>query len=206
MTIWFHQTDGESAAILAKNAGMLESEIERHQAAQRRSADARVLRIGKRAVFAIDEGFYLFQQKFCVAIGAAASEFWDVGRRVLADARLGVVHPDDDERLDGTRLNAIIRGLADVPILSRNERGGAVKEVLAIVKIEDGKMAPRLVAVAGRRVNDKVALIAKKSRAKLFVFAKLSRTHGVMVTRRSFASTCCPEATRSFATRPEIGA
>src|SRR6202022_5206245 len=32
------------------------------------------------------------------------------------------------------------------------------------------------------------------------------RAHGMIVTSRSLASTCCPGVTRSFVTRPEIGA
>src|SRR2546430_12666857 len=53
----------------------------------------------------------------------------------------------------------------------------------------DGEMAQGLVSVAGRRVDDEVALVAEKARAKLFVFAELSGTHGAIVTRRSLAST-----------------
>ena len=185
---------------------MLEPKIEGDQSAQRRTADACVLGIGKRAVLAIDERLHFFQQKFRVTIGTAAAEFGHMSRSVFADARLGVVHPDDDERLDRARMDAMIRGLADVPILPRNKRGSAVEKILAIVKIEDRETARRLFCVTGRRVNDKVALIAKEARAESFVLAEIRSAHGAMVTRRSFASTCCPEVTRSFTMRPEIGA
>jgi len=51
---WFHQTDGESAAIFqtCANAG---AQIDGKPGLQRRTPDASVLRAGERAVFAIDE-------------------------------------------------------------------------------------------------------------------------------------------------------
>src|SRR6266404_6873856 len=191
---------------LPENARMLEAEVERNKAAQRGTADAGMLRAGERAVFAIDEGLHFFNEKFCVAVGAAASEFGNVGGSVFANARVRVVHPHDDQRGDRPRLNKMIRGLPDVPVLPGNEGGGAIEEILAVMKIEDGEMAPGLVGVSGRRVDDEVALIAEKARAELFVYAELSGTHGAMVTRRPFAATCCPEVTSSFRMRPEIGA
>jgi hypothetical protein len=81
-------------------------------------------------------------------------------------------------------MDATIRSLADVPILSRNKRGGAVEEILPIVKIEDRETARGLFSVAGRCVNDKVALIAKEARAKLFVFAEIRSAHGAIFTNR----------------------
>ena len=165
-----------------------------------------MLRAGERAVFAVDERLHFFDQKFCIAVGAAAPQLRDLGGSVFPNSRFGVVHPDDDQRSDHASLNVLIRGLPDVPVLARDKGSGSIEEILAIMKIEDRKMAPGPVSISGRRVNDEVALIAKKARAELFVFAELSRTHGAIVTRRSFASTCCPEVTSSFTTLPEIGA
>ena len=49
----------------------------------------------------MDERHDFFEQKFCVAIGAAAAEFWGFGGRVFGDAGFaGVVDADDDQRLD----------------------------------------------------------------------------------------------------------
>src|SRR5229473_1056280 len=189
-----------------ENARMLEAQVERNKSAQGGAADAGVLRAGERAVFAVDEGLHFFDEKFGIAIGAAAAEFGNVSRRVFANAGFGVVHADDDQRGDGADLNAVIGGLADVPILPGDEGCGAVEKILAVMKIEDGKMARGLLGVSGRSVNDEVALIAEKARAELFVFAELSGTHGAMATRRSLASTCWPEVTRIFTMRPEMGA
>src|SRR5467141_2674220 len=108
-----------------------------------------MLRAGERAVFAIDERLHLFDEKFCVAVGAASAEFGDVGGGVFADARFGVVHADDDQRGDNAGLNAIIRGLADVPILPGDEGSGAIEKILAVMKIEDGETAAWLASVAG---------------------------------------------------------
>jgi len=190
----------------SKNARVLEAEVKRNEAAQRGTANACMLRAMERAVLAIDEGLHFFNQEFCVAVGAAAAEFGDVRGSVFTDARFGVVHADDDQRGDCADLNAVIRGLADVPILAGDEGSGAIEKILAVVKIEDGETAGGLGGVSGRSVNDEVALVAEKARAEFFVLAELSGTHGAMVTRRSFASTCWPEVTRIFTTRPEMGA
>src|ERR1700687_2343008 len=189
-----------------KHARMLEPQIEGTRPPRRGAPGAGVLRAGERAVFAIDEGFHFFNQKLCIAVGAAAAEFRNVGGSVFANARLRVVHPHDDQRCNRARLNAMVRALPDAPVLPGDEGGAATEEILAVMKREDGEMAPGLVGVSGRRINDEAALIAEKARAELFVFAELSGTHGAMVTRRSFASTCCPEVTSSFMMRPEIGA
>src|SRR6266567_2984323 len=165
-----------------------------------------MLRAGKGAVFAIDEGLHFFDQKFCVAVGAAAAELGNGRGSVFANARLRVVHPNDNQRGHRASLNTMIRSLPDVQVLPGDEGSDAIEEILAVMKIQDGEMARGLVRVSGRRVNDEVALIAEKARAEFFVFAELSGTHGAMVTRRSFASTCCPEVTRTFTMRPEMGA
>jgi hypothetical protein len=81
-------------------------------------------------------------------------------------------------------MDAMIRGLAGVPILSRKKRGSAVEEILPIVKIEDWETARGLFRVAGRRVNDKVALIAKESRAESFMLAEIWSAHGAIFTNR----------------------
>ncbi len=189
-----------------ENARMLEPNIEGDQSTERRTADAGMLWAGERAVFAIHKWFHFLDQKSRISIGAAPAELRCMGRRVFPDARFGVVYPHDNERLDGARLNATIRGLSNAPILPRDEGGGTIEEILSVLKIEDGKMAPGLVSVSGRRINDEVALVAEEPRVKLFVFAELSGTHGAMVTRSSFASTCRLGVTNRFTMRLEMGA
>ena len=197
MTNWFHHTEGEARQSYLK---MRECEPEiRETRTQRRAPNAVILRTSERSVFAIDEWL-------------PSSVIWHSGRRgrrvwawvgVFADTRLGVAMPTMMARRP---LDALIRSLTDVPVLPGNERRGAVKKILPVMKIQDGKTARRLLRVTRRRVNDEVALIAKEARAKLFMFAELSGTHGTMVTRRSFASTCWPGVTCSFTMRPAMGA
>src|SRR5260370_34957099 len=93
--------------------------VERDKSAGRGTADAGVLRAGERAVLAIDEGLHFFNEKLCVAVGTAAAEFGDVSGSVFANARLRVLHADDDQRSARSRLNALIGGLSHVPLFPR---------------------------------------------------------------------------------------
>jgi hypothetical protein len=122
-------------------------------------------------VFAVNERLHLFDEEFGVAVGAAAAQFGNVSGSVFANARFGVVHADDDERGDCTGLNTIVGGLADVPVLAGDEGSGAIEKILAIVKVENREMAPGLLRVTRRSVDDEVALVAEEARAELFVFA-----------------------------------
>src|SRR2546430_12637916 len=88
-----------------------------------------MLRAGERAIFAVDQGLHLFDEEFCVAIGAATAEFRHVSGSIFANARFRVVHADDDERSDRARLNAMIGGLANVPVLAGNEGSGAIEKI-----------------------------------------------------------------------------
>jgi hypothetical protein len=85
----------------------------------------------------------------------------------------------------------VVGGALHVPIDAREGRG-AIKKILTIVEIEDGKMALRLLFIAGGKINHQVTLVAQKARAKFVVFTKLAGAHGTMVTSRSLASTCWP--------------
>src|SRR5260370_1180627 len=183
---------GGDGRTLPEKGRALEAGVGGEKAAAGGTADAGVLRAGERAVFTVDEGLHFFDQKFCVAIGAAATEFGNVCGSVFANAGFGVVHADDDERGDRARLNAVVRGLPHMPVLPGDEGSGAVEKILAVMKIEDRERAPGLIRISRRNVNDQVALIAEKARAELFVFAELSGTHGAMATRRSLASTGWP--------------
>src|SRR6266404_4251408 len=129
------------------------------------------------------------------------------GGRVFVDANFSdVVNSDDDERLHGSGENEIVGGVADVPIHAGNEGGGAIEQVLAIVQVENRKAALRLLVVAGGKIHNEVALVAEKAGAEFLVLVELRGAHGTIMTNRSLASTCCPGATRSLVTRPEMGA
>ena len=117
-----------------------------------------------------------------------------------------VVNPHDDQRLDVAFINKLVGRLPHVPIHPRDERSGAVKQILPIVQIKHRIRPAVLVIVAGRQINDQVAAITQESRGKLLMFIEIRAAHVAMTTRRSLASTCCPGATSSLVTRPAIGA
>src|SRR6266571_2353929 len=171
---------------------MLQSQIKGDQSAKRRPADAGVLWPGKHAIFALHERLHFFNEKFCVAIRAPASELRHMRGRIFAHTRFCVVHADNDERLDLASVDAVVGGLPNVPVLPGDEGRRAIEKILPVVKIENGKPPRGLLRVAWRGVDDEVALIAQEARSEPFVLAELSRAHGAIATRRSFASTCWP--------------
>src|SRR5690349_25064936 len=55
---------------------MLESQVKRHKSAERRAADAGVLRPGKRPIFAFHKRLHFLDEKFCVTVRAPAAKLW----------------------------------------------------------------------------------------------------------------------------------
>ena len=122
-------------------------------------------------------------KKFRVTVGAAAAEARRLGGRVFVNARFpDVVDSDDEERLHRAAENEIVGGLPDVPIHAGNKGSGAVEKVLAIVQVENREAALRLLVIAGRKIDDEVALIAKEARAKGVVFAELAVAHEISLS------------------------
>jgi hypothetical protein len=112
----------------------------------------------------VDERHYFLNKKFCVAVGAAATEARRFSGRVFANTDFSdVVNSNDDERLNGAGENEIVSGVADVPIHSGNERGGAIEKILAVVHVQNGKAALRLLVIARWKINDEMALIAEET-------------------------------------------
>src|SRR5437879_1739117 len=134
----------------------------------------------------MNEGHDLLHEEFCVTIGAAAAEARRFGRCVLMDASFAyVVNSDDDDRLHDAGENKIVGGVAHVPVHAGNKGSGAVEKILPVVHIEDWEAPVRLVVISGREIDNEVALIAKKARAKLFMFVELGGAHGTIITKRS---------------------
>ena len=65
---------------------------------------------------------------------------------------------------------------------------------------------PRLNMIAGQSVTMRLRWLRRQRERNFSCFVNLSGAYGAMVTRRSFASTCCPGVTSSFTRRPEMGA
>ena len=121
----------------------------------------------------VDERHDFLHQKFGVAVGAAAAEFRNLGGRVLVYAGFaGVVDADDEQGFDRAALDQVVCGALNVPVLA-GKGCGAIKEILAVVEIKDREATPRLLIVAGREIDDQVALIPEEARAELVVFARI---------------------------------
>ena len=112
----------------------------------------------------MDERHYFLNEKFCVAVGAAATEARRFSGRVFINADSSdVVNSNDDERLDGAGENEIVGGVADVPIHAGDEGGGAIEKILAVVHVQNRKAAFGLLVIPRRKINDEIALIAEET-------------------------------------------
>src|SRR4249920_3407542 len=110
---------------------------------------------------------YFFDKELCVASSAATTQTGHMRRRVFLQAVLsGIVDSNNNQRFDEARLNAVIGGVTDVPILPRNEGRGAIKKILSVMEIENGVLPVRLRVIAGREINNQIALITEKARGK----------------------------------------
>jgi len=191
----------------AKNLRLAQTEIERNQSTQRRAANAGVLCTVQDAIFALHQRANFFQEELGLTIRAATTQARHARGRVLAQALFArIVDTHNDERLHAAFGNELIRSLTDVPVHSRNEGSGTIEKILAIVEIKRGKSAQRLVIVARREIDNKVALVTQISRRELLVLDQVGCVHGAMTARRSLASTCCPGVTSSLLIFPLMGA
>ncbi len=85
----------------------------------------------------VDEGLQLFHQHAAIGIRLSAAETLVFDRRVLIDSlNPRVVNANDDQRLNRTGLDQRIRGFPHAPIVSLDERGLGIKEVLAILHVQ----------------------------------------------------------------------
>jgi len=97
--------------------------------------DAGVLRAGERAVIRDRRTASLLRSKILHSGRRGRRRAWELRWSVFTNSRSCVVHPDDDQRGDRARLNAKIRGLPDVPVLPWMKEVGAIKQILAVMKI-----------------------------------------------------------------------
>src|ERR1700757_1351554 len=93
-------------------------------------------------------------------------------RNVFANPILsGVIDPDDNQRANFLSRNQPCRSLADLPV-DASKRGRRVKQILAVVEIQDGikRRARRL--VIGRQPNTHQAGVPKETAAE-FVYPQV---------------------------------
>ena len=142
---------------------MAQAQVERNQAAERRAADAGVFALGADAVLAGDPGHQFFGQQTTVGCGLAAAHLPVAFVRVLGQAAVaGVVDADDDERLNFAGLDGFVGVFAHCPSAACDEGSAPVEEVLPVVQVEHRIGLFRVLAVAGRQVDDDVARVGQE--------------------------------------------
>ena len=100
----------------------------------------------------------------------ASASITPLRRRVFVDSVFaGVGHRHDDERLDQTLTREPLRGFVGAPFDSAKGSRG-VENILAIVQIKHRVTPLRRAPVAGRQIDEHVALIAQHARGKAPVF------------------------------------
>jgi len=153
----------------SKRRRILEPEMHRQQSAERRAADRGVGRAGKGLVGLVDERLEILDEHPAVIVGPAALPILGSGgRRVFVDAMVArVIDADDDDRLDASGENELLRRLVDVPLFA--ERGRLIEYVLPVVQIEHGIAIGGGLIVARRQVHHDRAVMLEVSRVKILV-------------------------------------
>ena len=138
---------------------MLEGKEEGDQAAQRRSTECGVIGRRERTELPIDEGLEIVQQELPVERPAAAAELRVCHRCVLRHAiDASVSDADEDHWFHAGDLGQAISGGVGTPGVTGEVGCSAVKEVLAVVQVKDGKAALRLRKVGGGKIDRDAAI------------------------------------------------
>ena len=120
-----------------------------------------------------DPGHEFFSEHLAIGDGLTAGEFcvglWSVfGEAAVA----GVVDADDDEGFNFAGFDGGVGVLLNLPGTTRDERGAWIKEVLAVLKVEDGVMTVGVLVVIGWEIEDDVAWIGEVGALELEVKAQ----------------------------------
>ena len=139
---------------------MLEPEIQGDEATQRRAAEGGRLATGPGAVGGVNLRLELLDEEAAIAGGFAAAKLCVAGGGVLRHAtKAGVGDADEDDRLDFIRFGETVGGGVGTPGVAGNIGGEVVEEVLAVVKIEDGKAAGGIGEVGFGEIDGDGALV-----------------------------------------------
>jgi hypothetical protein len=161
--------EGEDTALIPPEGGgedaeaaerfrVFEAEIEADEAAEGGAAEAGVFRAGEGAVGDIDEGDKFFEDEAAVAVAFASAHFEVAGGGVLGHAaKAGVGDADEDGGGDAAGVGEPVGGGAGAPGVAGDVGGSVVKEILAVVEVEDGEAAVGLGGVLGREVDGDAA-------------------------------------------------
>ncbi len=160
---------------LGEDAGVVEREGEGDEAAEGGAAEGGVFGAGEGAEVEVDEGLELVDEEAAVARAFSAAATGVAGGGVLGHAaHAGVGDADEDDGLDFAGGGEGVGGFVGTPGAAGNERGAGVDEVLAVVEIEDGKVAGGVGEVGFREVDGDVSAAGKEARAEV-VEAQVAR-------------------------------
>ena len=82
---------------------------------------------------------------------------------VLGQAAVtGVVDAHDNQRFHFAGFDGLVGVLTNLPCAAGNEGSAGVEEVLTVVQVENRIGERRVLVIAGRHVDDKVALVGKE--------------------------------------------
>src|SRR5262249_32223639 len=138
------------------------TKIKTNQTAQRRAANASSIWTPLHAIYGLNKWHQLLQHEFTVAVRTASAEFGHFGRSVFVDAGSSrVVDADDDHRFGAAAHNGCIGAITNVPIHSGHIGSASIKKILAVMQIEDGKVACWLAVVTRRQIHHHVTRVPK---------------------------------------------
>ncbi len=153
--------DGDAA----EDVAMFERQEERDEAAERGAAERGVGGAGQGSKLAIDKGLEVVHEQLTIERAAAAAELRVGDGRVLGHAVVaGVGDADEDDGLDAFLLGEAIGGGVGAPGAARKIGGGAVKEILTVMEVEDGEAAIGFAQVRDGQIDGDGAVSGKSMR------------------------------------------
>ena len=171
---------GREHGEFAEPGGVAQAEVERDQAAERRTSKPCRLAIGADAVLRGDPGQNLACEGEAVLLGLAAAHA-PVGLVgvLVQTAVTGVVNADNDQRLNLAGLDGGVGLFAHLPGAAGNVGSAGIEEILAVLQVEHGVAAFGLLVIAGREVDDQVALVRQVMAGKAAMQAQAGMERGL---------------------------
>ncbi len=149
---------GGKGGDFAEDAGVIEAEDERDEAAEGGASEGGIGGVGEGAEGGVDEGLEVVDQELAVEGAFATAELGVAGGGVLGHAAgTGVGDADEDEGLDETGAGELVGGGVGAPGVAGEESGAVVEEVLSVVQIEDGEALVGVGEVGFWEINSDVA-------------------------------------------------
>ena len=142
-----------------KDVGMLKAEIEGDEAAEGGTTKCGVVVFGQGAIGGVYEGLDLLHEDPAVSMAFSACAASVAGRGVFGHAaETGIGDAYQDDGLDLPSQGKAVGGGVGLPCAPGDVGKARVEEVLAVVKVEDGKAAIPVGVILGRQVNGNGAL------------------------------------------------